>query len=127
MKRLRSLKKHLFIPFVISVAAGVLVCAAAMLLFSFIMSIVQFPVEWGGAFGYISLSAGCLSSGYILGRKKKREGIKQGFLCGFTLFLISLVLSLALGDISFLGAVGKGLMCAASGVVGGVAGVNRQR
>ena len=124
MKRLKSLKKHLLLPFGISVAAGSAVCAAVTLLCSLLMSIIQLPVEWGGSLGLFSLAAGCLTAGYVLGRKKKKEGIKQGFLCGAALLLISLLLGIFFGELSFLGIIGKALICIAAGIAGGVAGVN---
>lgn len=124
MKRLKSLKKHLLLPFGISVAAGSAVCAAVTLLCSLLMSIVQLPVEWGGGLGLFSLTAGCLTAGYVLGRKKKKEGIKQGFLCGAALLLISLLLGIFFGELSFWGIIGKALICIAAGITGGVAGVN---
>lgn len=124
MKKLKSLKKHLLLPFGLSVAAGAAVCAAATLLCSLLMSIIQLPVEWGGGLGHFSLSLGCLTAGYILGRKKKKEGIKQGFLCGAALLLISFILGIFFGEISFWGFFGKALICTASGITGGVLGVN---
>lgn len=124
MKKMKSLKKHLLLPFGISVAAGAAVCAAAALLCSLLMSGIQLPVEWGGGLGLFSLSLGCLTAGYILGRKKRKEGIKQGFLCGAALLLISLALGIFFGEVSFWGFFGKFLICMAAGITGGVLGVN---
>lgn len=124
MRRLKSLKKHLLLPFGLSVAAGAAVCAAITLLCSLLMSIIQLPIEWGSGLGLFSLSLGCLTAGYVLGRKKKKEGIKQGFLCGTALLLISLLLGIFFGEISFWGFIGKALICILAGITGGVAGVN---
>lgn len=124
MKKLKSLKKHLLLPFGISVAAGLAVCAAVTVLCSLLMSMVQLPVEWGGGLGLFSVAVGCLTAGYVLGRKKKKEGIKQGFLCGAALLLISLLSGVLFGEISFWGTVGKALTYITAGIAGGVAGVN---
>lgn len=126
MKRLKSLKRHLFLPFGISVTIGAAVCAAVTILNSVLMSLFQLPVEWSGTLGLISLSSGCLSAGYVLGRKKKRAGIKQGFLCAAAFFLTSLILGSFFGEVSFTGAVGKAFVCFLAGAVGGVLGVNRE-
>ena len=124
MKKLKSLKRHLLLPFGISVAAGMAVCIGVTLLCSFLMSALQLPVEWGDGLGAFSLTAGCLAAGYVLGRKKKREGIKQGILCSAAFLLISLLFGVIFGEISFWGIAGKAMLCTAAGVSGGIAGVN---
>lgn len=124
MRKLKSLKKHLLLPFGISAAVGAAVCAAVTLLCSMLMSIIQLPVEWGGGLGLFSLSLGCLAAGYVLGRKKKKEGIKQGFLCGSAMLLMSLILGIFFGEVSFWGFIGKAAVCIVTGITGGVAGVN---
>lgn len=124
MKRFKSLKRHLFMPFLLSLILGGSVCMAALLLNSLIMWIMQFPVEWSYFLGLLALSCGCFTGGFVLGRQKKRQGIKQGLLCGSGLLLISLVLGFIFGDVSFGGFFGKALVCWIVGAVGGVFGVN---
>ena len=124
MKKIKSLKKHLFLPFILSLAVGGEVCLSVLLLFSLILWILQFPVEWSYFLGLLALAFGCFAGGLALGKQKKREGIKQGLLCGSGLLLISLVLGFIFGDVSFGGFIGKALVCWLAGVVGGVFGVN---
>ncbi len=124
MKKFKSLKRHLFLPFLLSLAVGGAVCLAVLLFLSLIMWIMQFPVEWSYFLGLLALSFGCFAGGFALGKQKKREGIKQGLLCGSGLLLISLVLGVAFGDVSFGGFIGKALVCWIVGAVGGVFGVN---
>ncbi|HBH95894.1 MAG TPA: TIGR04086 family membrane protein [Ruminococcaceae bacterium] len=124
MKRFKSLKKHLFLPFILSLLAGGAVCGLALIFNALIMWIMQFPVEWSYFLSLLALSCGCLAGGFILGRQKRREGIKQGLLCGSGLLLICLVLGLAFGDVSFGGFFGKALVCWLTGAAGGVLGVN---
>lgn len=123
---MKSLKKHLFLPFIVSAAIGILVCGASALLCSALMSALRLPVEWGEGFGLFSLSTGSLFSGYVLGRKKKRAGIKQGFLCGTALFLTALILSLLFGEISFISAAKKLVLCTVCAIFGAIAGVNKE-
>lgn len=124
MKRFKSLKRHLFLPFVISLVVGGLVCLAALVFNSLVMWIMQFPVEWSYFLGLLSLSLGCFSGGFVLGKQKKREGIKQGLLLGSGLLLICVVFGFIFGDMSFGGFFGKALVCWIAGIVGGVLGVN---
>ena len=124
MKKFKSLKKHLFLPFALSLAVGGAVCLAVLFLFSLIMWVLQLPIEWSGFLGLLALTFGCFAGSFALGKQKKREGIKQGLLCGSGLLLISLVLGFIFGDVSFGGIVGKALVCWLAGAVGGVFGVN---
>lgn len=121
---MRSLNPHIYRPFAISVAVGAAACGAALLLTSLIMYVLGLPAEAGGAFGLLSLGAGCLTAGYVLGRKKRRSGIKQGILCGAALFLLCFIGSFFFGGATFFGFLTRLFVCLAAGVVGGVAGVN---
>ncbi len=125
MKRFKSLKRHLFLPFIRSLLVGGAVCLAALVFNSLVMWIMQFPVEWSYFLGLLSLSLGCFSGGFVLGKQKKREGIKQGLLLGSGLLLICVVFGFIFGDVSFGGFFGKALVCWIAGAVGGVLGVNR--
>ncbi len=127
MKRLnnmRSLKTHLVFPFIISVIIGIIVCIISAAANAFIMWIFQFPVEWGGFLGLLSLAWGCYISGYILGKNKRHQGIKQGLLCGFAMLIFSVALGVVISQNIFGGLGAKIVVCLVTGVLGGVFGVN---
>lgn len=124
MRKIKSLKKHLLLPFLLSLLIGGAAALAALILNSLIMYLFQLPVEWGYFLGLLTLSVGCFAGSFALGRRKKRNGIKQGLLCSGGFLLIVLVFGLILGDVSFGGFLLKGFVCNLAGIMGGVIGVN---
>lgn len=124
MKRMRSLKEHIMLPFGTAVTAGALAAIAVLLLTSLVLFVLQLPADWGYIMGLLSLSVGCLTAGYVLGRKKRRSGIKQGLLCGTALFLLCLIGGLIFGSVTAGGFFAKLAVCLIAGVIGGVTGVN---
>lgn len=114
------------LPFVSAVTAGVLAAAAVLLLTSLVLFILQLPADWGYIMGLLSLSAGCLVSGYSLGKSKRRMGIKQGLLCGITMFLLCLAGGIILGTVTAGGFFAKLAVCVVAGIMGGIAGVNHR-
>ena len=126
MRRMRTLKEHLLLPFGISVTVGALAAVTVLLLTSAVMFVLQLPADWGYIMGLVSLSTGCFVSGYVLGRKKRRGGIKQGLLCGLALFLLCLIGGLIFGSVTAGGFFAKLSVCVIAGVAGGVMGVNNR-
>lgn len=124
MKRMRSLKEHIMLPFGLALTAGAFAAAAVLLLTSLVLFVLQLPADWGYIMGLLSLSVGCLVSGYVLGRKKRKSGIKQGLLCGCTMFLLCLAGGLIFGTVTAGGFFAKLAVCSVAGVAGGVIGVN---
>lgn len=123
---MKNLKQHIYRPFVISLSAGTAALAAALVLCAAAVYVLQLPVEICGSLGAFSLTLGCFTAAYVLGRQKQRRGIKQGFLCGAALFLLCLIGSLIFGELTVGGFFGRLLLCVLSGVIGGVVGVNRK-
>lgn len=127
MRRMRSLKEHIALPFGIAVTAGAFAAIAFLLLTSLAVFMLQLPSGWGYVMGLVSLAAGCLTAGYVLGRKKKRSGIKQGVLCGMALFLLCLIGGVIFGSVTAGGFFAKLTVCLIAGIAGGVLGVNSER
>ena len=125
MKRIRSLKEHMMLPFGVAVAVGIAAAAVILLIASLIMFVLQLPAELGYVMGLSALAVGCAAAGYMLGKMKCRSGIKQGVLCGSALFLLCLAVGVILGSVTVSGVFAKLGICLCAGIVGGVAGVNR--
>lgn len=125
--KMKNLKQHIYRPFAVSLTVGAVSVLASLILSAAAVYVMQLPVEVCGAFGTLSLSLGCLAAGYVIGRKKLRRGIKQGFLCGTALFLLCVILSAVFGSVTAAGFLGRLAVCTVSGAVGGVIGVNRQQ
>lgn len=125
--KMKNLKQHIYRPFAVSLTVGAVSVLASLILSAAAVYVMQLPVEACGAFGVLSLSLGCLAAGYMLGRKKLRHGIKQGLLCGAALFLLCVILSAVFGSVTAAGFFGRLAVCAVSGAVGGVIGVNKRQ
>lgn len=123
---MKDLKTHIFQPFIISVVIGAFVSSAVLVLTSAAVYIMQLPVEICGTLALISLACGCFGGGCALGKRKRRRGLKQGFLCGSALFLLCLAGGLIFGSVSPAGAVGRLTVCIIAGAAGGVIGANRE-
>ena len=124
MRKMRTLKEHIMQPFVAAVVIGAFAAVAVLLLTSLVMFILQLPSDWGYVMGLLSLSMGCLVSGYVLGRKKRRGGIKQGLLCGTAMFLLCLAGGIIFGTVTAGGFFAKLAVCEVAGAAGGIAGAN---
>ena len=124
MKRMRSLKEHMMLPFGVAVTLGIAAAVVLLLLTALVMYMLQLPAELGYVMGLTALSVGCVAAGYVLGRMKCRSGIKQGVLCGMALFLLCLIGGIILGSVTVGGVFAKLGVCLSAGVVGGVMGVN---
>lgn len=123
---MKDLKTRIFQPFVFSSVTGALIAIAALILTSAAVYILQLPVEICGTLALISLSCGCFGGGYALGKRKRRHGLKQGFLCGSALFLLCLLGGLIFGTVSAAGIVRRLIVCITAGAIGGVIGANRE-
>lgn len=124
---MKNLKTHIYRPFAISLVLGVFSVFAVLSLGAAIIYALQLPVEVSGLFGVISLAAGCFAAGLLLGKMKRRQGLKQGFLCGTALFLLCFIASLVVGEISAGGFFGRLAICVGTGALGGVLGVNTSK
>ena len=124
MKRMKTLKEHIMLPFGTAVTAGAFAAVTVLLLTSLVMFVLQLPADWGYIMGLLSLSVGCFTAGYVLGRKKRKSGIKQGMLCGMALFLLCLAGGFIFGSVTAGGFFSKLAVCLIAGITGGVTGVN---
>lgn len=75
---MKNLKQHIYRPFGISVIIGMACSLTAIVLCSAALYALQLPVEINGVFAAFSLTAGCFASGFVLGKQKRKHGLKQG-------------------------------------------------
>ena len=121
---MKNLKQHIYRPFCISIVIGMSVSITALILCSAALYTIQFPVELSGILSAFSLTSGCFSAGFVLGKQKHRHGLKQGILCGSALFIICLIGGITFGSVTVGGFFGRLVLCLCSGMIGGVIGVN---
>lgn len=109
-------------------ALGMLVGYGVTLIVSMICALIlsffDGAARTAGAAAVLSLSVGSYFCGRTVGIIQRKNGLKIGFLCGLSFSAVPIVLSLVFGEFSGTAIAIKIAMCAAFGVVGGVAGVN---
>ena len=122
-----SVKHRKFRIYLLSTLAGMIFAGASLLLFSFLIWVLQLPVELSDTFSLLALSAGCLASGITAGRLKKTGGLIIGVKSALTLFFISAAATFVTGGFSgefFIGRLSAAVLC---GAVGGIIGVNKKQ
>lgn len=121
-----KLNPPIYLPYIKSMIISLTVLPLTLLVLSLIMYLLQLPKEIAPVMGIIALCNAALWGGYRLGGIKKQRGIKQGCLCGGSLFLLAFIFSLIFGSVTFGGAAVKLLLCLFFGVFGSVWGVNKE-
>ncbi|MCM1299136.1 MAG: TIGR04086 family membrane protein [Firmicutes bacterium] len=121
-----KLDPPIYLPYLKALITSLAAFPLSMSLLAAAMYLFQLPKETAPALAVASLCVAALCGGYRLGRFKQRGGIKQGCLCGVSLFVIGLILSLIFGSVSFGGALVRLALCLFFGVFGSVWGVNRR-
>lgn len=110
----------------VGVGAGVsflLLCAFAVL-----MSVRDLPHSVVVPMSILAVTAGTILSGYCCARILREKGLLWGLCCGTVLFLLAFFCELMLlGQPIGILALYKFIIYAASGMIGGVLGVNQKR
>lgn len=132
MKNDVSKKKKELIRSVRAVLTGALAgsAAAMILLLVCVYAVVKMQSIPYGAITPLSVVMTCLGAfigGYICGRISRRLGMVLGAACGGIMFLIFVGIGLAAGGIIGSVTLIRLALMAASGALGGIAGVNRRR
>ncbi len=106
-----------------------LACAGAVFLTSAAFSWIATAIDLSdGAFtlmSSIALCAGCFAAAYTAAKRRRRDGIKTGLLCGAVIFLVILTAGLVfVKSFSAGGFFTKLLIILICSAVGGIVGVN---
>lgn len=119
---------NLYIWAVLCAFAGIVICFIVLFLFSVLLYNTTDVIKSFTVFSVMSLCAGSFSGGYFCGLFRRKNGLYEGFFCGFIIYIILL----AAGCIFFrtfgnLMSIRKFLICIIFSAAGGVIGVNRKR
>lgn len=119
-----KLNPPIYLPYLKALITSIIALPLFLSFLALIMYLLQLPKEIAPILAAAALCAAAFCGGHRLGRLKRRGGIKQGCLCGGSVFLLGFVFSLIFGETSFGGAVIKLLLCLFFGIFGSVWGVN---
>jgi len=110
----------------LSTVVGAAVAVVFLLLSAFLMYALGAPLYYAEYLSLMSMGLGCMVSGFISGRIKRRGGLKIGFRCAVIFLLILAIGAVIAGQFNGNGAIARILTAVVTGCTGGVLGVNRQ-
>ncbi len=112
----------------ISCVVGIVVIFCVLLLCAAVMSAVDVPHSAVVPMSVLAVVTGCLVSGFLCAQIHKSTGLVFGLLCGTVIFLLAFAAELlVVGNEVGVLALYKYVIYAASGMIGGVLGVNKRR
>ena len=112
----------------VSVVVGVVLTFLILCAFAALMSVRDLPHSAVVPMSILAVAAGTILSGYCCARILRERGLLWGLCCGTLIFLLTLFCELMLlGQPIGILALYKYIIYAASGMIGGVLGVNKKR
>ncbi|MGN0689248.1 MAG: TIGR04086 family membrane protein [Oscillospiraceae bacterium] len=108
-----------------SVGTGVLTTIICLMAFAFIMTGIDVSDGMVASFGSIAVCVGSYFFSFIVGKKRRKDGILVGIICGSASFLALLILNLIFLRNPFTSAFFSKLsMIIICSIIGGIIGVN---
>lgn len=112
----------------LSVGVGALVTFLILCVFALLMSVRDLPHSAVSPISILAVAAGTILSGWCCARILREKGLLWGLCCGTIFFLLAFFCELMLlGQPVGILALYKFIIYAASGMIGGVLGVNHKR
>lgn len=112
----------------VSVAAGVVATFLILSIFAALMTVRDLPHSAVVPMSILGVAAGTILAGYCCARILRERGLLWGLGCGTVIFLLAFFCELMLlGRPVGILALYKFIIYAASGMIGGVLGVNKKR
>jgi putative membrane protein (TIGR04086 family) len=113
----------------VAVAIGSVIFSLLLLgLCAFIMSAVSIPFQLHQTIATVSVVLALFFSALIIGKRRKQNGLILGFISGFIVFLLLLILTLFLGSREFtIQTVVKLIALLCAGGLGGMVGVQNSQ
>lgn len=112
----------------ICVALGIMITALIFLVLSFIMTKIDLSKGLAQVLSVSALGIGSYFGGFICAKKYRRNGLIRGAVCGFSIFVIVLIIgSVFAGSILEFSASTKLMLVIITGAIGGAVGVNSKR
>ena len=108
-----------------SLVVGVGATLLCLILFSIIMTKVDTPDGVTSVMSSIALCVGSYFSGFIISKKRRKNGLLTGILCGIVIFCLTFIISILFIKTALsMGVFSKLIMILICSSIGGVVGVN---
>lgn len=125
MSRKKSIRSRKYYSIIASVIFGAAVSALVFILCTFVISTADIPYKATVFMGTLVVVSGGFAAGYEHGKRKRRKGIKCGFICACIFTAVFIIFSLAVaGRVSIYGTFKKFILLVIFSVTGGIIGVN---
>lgn len=96
--------------------------------FAFVLSRINAPAVLVSVLATIALGIGGYFGGYLCARKRHKNGMMLGVICGIIIFMVILLIGAVFAKAALgLGSAGKLMLTMICGAVGGVVGVNTKK
>lgn len=119
-------KNSRLMPFGAGLCAGYAVLAVISGIAALILLITDAAASASSAAAVIAISAGSLTGGRVVGKMRRKDGIKSGALCGIAFIIPIFLLSIIFGKAGTFMMFVKIALSVIFGAAGGVSGVNAQ-
>ena len=127
-KNRKYLWENLYIWVFLCGVTGTALCMGILFLLSFVLYNLTDVINSFTVFSVGALLSGAFIGGYLCGLFRRKNGLYEGVLCGFVMYLILLFIgSVWIGDFISLMSIKKLLLCVIISATGGVCGVNHKR
>ncbi len=114
---------------IILVLSGVLSCVGAICLSTLFFSLIAANLDLSdgiiNVMSSVSLCAGCLAGGYTVAKRRRKNGLLTGVICGIIIFFAVLFAGIVFVRVfTLMGFITKFVIIIACAAIGGVIGVN---
>lgn len=108
-----------------SIFFGAIVTIICLIVFSFIMTKIDAPDGLISAMSSISICVGSYFAGFLISKKRRKNGLATGILCGILIFCITFLISVVFAKNALsMGFFSKLIMILVCSSIGGIVGVN---
>lgn len=112
----------------LSAVFGIGVILVCLMGFAFVLSRINAPAVLVSILATIALGIGGYFGGYLCARKRHKNGMLLGVICGVIIFMIILIIGAVFAKAALgLSTAGKLILTMLCGAVGGVVGVNTKK
>ncbi len=123
----KSVTQNRYMLYVKGIAAGLIVTAVFIILFSLIMLLLDLNYKFAAPFATVSVAAGSFAAAYITARALGSKGYLVGIAVGIIVFVIITLIALAVNKSGVTNnTLFHFIIIILSSVLGGILGVNKK-
>ncbi len=120
-----SISKQRLMTALSGILSGIGAVCVSSLLFSVIITYIDVPEELMRFMSSVSLCAGCVAAGYSVSKRRRKNGLLTGILCGIVIFFTVLITGLIfVRSFTATGFFSKLIIICVCSAAGGILGVN---